>query len=314
MPRLGHAARLRAHMRQIGECVTRTLELANEGGSLERLVSRLNQEGNAWHYEAGYASDISPDPQILYYTSTEALITTHEEIARILSKWEESETPDGDFERAAGQVKELAMMAWALEREKRGQAPGTRYLTLDVDPITLRLLAFIHEAREGREDEGRNVILDDAVLAGALRGNDADNLKKARRTLQRIVTEHGDGPLLREEYQINGSDIPDLRSIAITIENGSARSVVSFFGASQIDYITDGTVKLRFEMTKTQAAGYTDKPLRQAIQHPMTDGLGLMIERVETYSTSQGNVSGIRTDACGRARLTAMVMNMENSG
>ena len=129
-------------MRQIGECVTRTLELANEGGSLERLVSRLNQEGNAWHYEAGYASDISPDPQILYYTSTEALITTHEEIARILSKWEESETPDGDFERAAGQVKELAMMAWALEREKRGQAPGTRYLTLDVDPITLRLLAL----------------------------------------------------------------------------------------------------------------------------------------------------------------------------
>ena len=300
-------------MRRIGECVGKALEIAREGESLERTVYKINQTGNAWDYAAGYASDVHPEHRTIHYTSTEGLIQAHEEIAKIITRLEEEGAEDYELERAAGQVKELSMMAWLLEREKRGQTEGGRYLTLDVDPITIRLLSFIHEAREDREDEGRILIVENAVLASTLKGDNADNLKKARRSLQRMVSSTADGPVLREEYQINGSDIPDLRSITITVENGSARSSVSFFEKSQIDSITDGRLKLRFQMTQTQAAGYQGKPLRQTVQHPITDGLGLLIEGVETFSTSQGNVSGIRTDACGRGKLTAMVMNMEDA-
>lgn len=315
MPKLGHAARVRAHMRQISECVASSVSIIEKGGSLESIVSHLNGQGHEWRYIAGYAdSDESHDVMhAIHCTSTENLLRIHEEITKMIGRWSDEGADDQEIDRAAGQLKELGTMAWALERQKRGQGRGSRYLTLDVDPITMRLLSFIHEAREDREDEGRILILENASLANALKGEEAESLKKARRALQRMINDQGDGPLLREEYQINGSDIPDLRSITITIENGSARSSVSFFGNSQIDYITDGLIKLRFLMAETQAAGFRGVPLAKVVQHPMTNGLGLVVAEVESFVTSQGRMSGIRTDSCSAGRLTAMVMNMETT-
>ena len=313
MSRLGNAARLRAHMRQIRQEVEKVLEIASGTAPLEQVIGLINEQNcTACSYAVAYSLDEAPTYFSLSYTSLNGLRQTHEEIVKMIKRWECGEVEDSELERAAKQVRELAIMAWVIERKKRGQETGTRYLTLDVDPITIRLLAFIHDEREDREEEGPVIILEQPRLANALRRDAPDSLKKARRTLQRLINQNGD-TLIREEYQITQSDIPDLRSISITIENGSARTAVTFYSKSQIDYITDGVIKLRFKMPETQASAYAQKELHHAIQHPITSGLGLRIESVETLSTSEGDVSSLRTDACGRGKLTAMVINMEKT-
>lgn len=313
MPKLGHAARVRAHMRRIGECVQDAIGTIEEGGSLERIVDLLNQKDTPWKYTAGYTGGEQRRGAWIASTSVAGILKVHQEIASVLAKWTQDGASDHEIDRASGQIKELGIMAWALEREKRGQMPGSRYLTLDVDPVSLRLLAFIHSAREDREDEDGLLYIEDARLAKTLTGDDQENLRKARRTLQRMIDSQGDEMVLREEYSIRQSDIPHLRTINVTIENGSARTSLIFFGQSQISNITDGRISLRFQLPDTQAAGFQGKPLRNVIQHPLTDGLGLNVTGIETYTTQQGRISAIRTDACDRSKLTAMVMNMEDA-
>lgn len=312
MPRLGHAARVRAHIRPILKGVQKALALTEQHDDFYDLTVRLDADRSiAWQYGRHSAAQRTTPYDRIPYASKDILVKSHQEIEAKLLQWQDQAPSDREIEDAVAQMQDLGTMAWKLERAKRKQDTGAGYLTLDVDPVTIRLLAMSWEERSSR-DEGvheASLILEKSRFAKVLRKDLRTQVKDARKTLQLMIEQHGDIAIASEEYTVIGSDIPNLSGYRIEMTNGSVRSV-SRYSDGPVRWINSDRIALNVELPEITRAMVDGMDLDEVFDHPLTRGLGLKIERT-TPLTAQGSVTHeIRTNAWTRERLTAMVLNL----
>lgn len=308
MSRLGQAARLRAHARPIEDHLRRTLRLARDSVDLAHLIENVAHSASPppWRYSSSYGSHTRESYDELPYGSLSMLIGAHEDMLRDVESWT-SATDDRLLEETSEQIPDLGAMAWKLERMERGQDTGTRHLTFDLDPLSIRLLAMIDPECDGSEaTDGavgiRHMYLEDVI---GFDGREAN--KRARRTLQAIIDTRGDSFLTVQSYVPDQSDIPGLSSVTITVLNGSVRCKANLSHAG-VDSIESDAVQIQAEVSEAMTSACTGEAIEKLVDHPLLDGLGLRIEQIGPRRSGEGG-SCIRIDGWRRANLTAFVVN-----
>jgi len=309
MPNLGHAARLRAHIRPIGKAVRTVLGIAPECEMLgDLIVSAANHEDIPWEYDRPR----SVNTDAITYVDLGTLIQSHEEIAAKLQQWEERIPDERELEEAASQMEDLAAMAWKFERMNRGQGNGSNYLTLDVDPVTVRLLAMTGAEREKRAGDGyeANMILEESRFSKILRKDHREQVKLARSTLQEMINVHGNSDSgFSEEHTVVASEIPHMSGYRIEVKSGSVRSVSRYSGGP-VRWINSDRIALNVKLPETARASIDGTSLDGIVSHPITQGLGIAIEKTSLLTDVKGQTHEIRTDAWRRNKLIAMVINL----
>lgn len=310
MPNLGHAARLRAHIRPIGKAVHAVLKIAPKCEALGDLIVLASENKDIpWEYDR--LRSVNTDA--ITYVDLQTLIQSHAEIETKLDQWAKSAPTERELEDAAAQMEDLATMAWKLERKERRQEAGSNYLTLDVDPVTVRLLAMTGAEREKRAGEGyeANMILEKSRFSKTLRKDQREQIKQARNTLQGMIDFHGNtGAGFSEEHTVIGSEIPHMSGYRIEVKNGSVRSV-SRYSDGPVRWINSDHIALNVKLPETARASIDGAELDSVLSHPITQGLDIKIEKTGIITNANGQTHEIRTNAWRRNKLVAMVINMK---
>jgi hypothetical protein len=174
------------------------------------------------------------------------------------------------------------MMAWKVERIRRKQDAKTAYVTVESDPVSIRIMAAAWNERERRHggNTEENLILTDTKFARTLRLEQSEQQKLAHKLVQRLFDKSGTSPD-NDQYIVQSSDIAGLSRITIEAWNGKV-TARTLYADNGIRWIDGDDIAFTIDAPLTRRARMEGRHLEDAIKHPFTDGLGLVIDRVST--------------------------------
>ncbi|MBS7671711.1 hypothetical protein [Croceicoccus gelatinilyticus] len=282
-PACGYTARLKRHGAQIQSICEAVIEAAAlAGASGNERISAANEalpDGTGWIYRQDARTFAE-----LGFDDLQSLSRAHEEVLKAL---EAANAGDATLaEMIAKEQKLLARMLWLQELAYRGEDPLGSH-QVDIDPLSLRLVAALADTAEGDYLEDQSgPIFEMSELKITSNNPSRQSREKAAKLIRNLVRQSEDSydetGELEFIFWFERSGDAMISELRLFVENGTASC--AFSPSSKNWSISSYAVTLQMNVTETIASALHGQPIERLIDHPAALGLGIILEQRNTLS------------------------------
>lgn len=329
MPRLGHAARIRAHYRQI-EQVMKAAQSAwtmardafpdygennRDDGPLLNKMNNLLGPKAPWHFGKSLTQRTLGEEE---FEVVRQEINQSLKATRAIIKAGNSEHIIA-MSQEASTINMLRRAAWFCELDARHEDENGDH-TVDVDPITLRILALIGMERGTRYDgEFERSMIIESFPVGTLTSMTTRKMKQyARRAVQAMIDNDATGVFLRgsydAQYDIHDPNSP-ISSITLHLDNGSLTTRIIFDHESLVE-IKSETLVIKGAIPHSILLERLDHDLGDLVDYPLITGADLtLLSAQETSVFNDQKATEITYQATGpKKHVGLFVIGREEEG